>query len=255
MGHLPRLKKSFGQHLLLASGILERIVEYAELTSEDMIVEIGPGTGNLTVQILKKNPQKVFLLEADPEMVAYLENRFSEEIKEKRLIVYLADAKCFDYEVISAKEFKILGNLPYNQASLIVERVIFFFTKVPLAIFMVQKEVAERWQSRESWLSFFIQTFFDIEYLMTVPPRFFFPRPKVHSAVIKLKRKQKKEMIAPLEDYKNFLIRLFTQKRKALKHKMGEEILQKANIPPQTRAEELTLEKVWELYQLWQKNN
>jgi 16S rRNA (adenine1518-N6/adenine1519-N6)-dimethyltransferase len=245
----PRLKKRFGQHLLVSSGVLSKIAEFAEISSADPIVEIGPGTGNLTEEVLKRNPRKLYLLEIDDEMFAYLEERFKDEIQEEKVILFKADAGKFDYSLILEAEFKVLGNLPYNRASLIVERMVYYFQKVPLAVFMVQKEVAERWMEIESWLSVFIQTFYDIEYMMTVPPRFFVPQPKVDSAVIRLKRKPKVEGF-DLKDYKGFLVKLFANRRKALRSKLPSDLLARANIPPLARAEELTVEDFIRLYRL-----
>jgi 16S rRNA (adenine1518-N6/adenine1519-N6)-dimethyltransferase len=114
---------------------------------------------------------------------------------------------------------------------------------------MVQKEVAERWMGIESWLSVFIQTFYDIEYMMTVPPRFFVPQPKVDSAVIRLKRKPKIEAFN-LKDYKGFLVKLFANRRKALRSKLPSDLLERANISPLARAEELSVEDFRRLYRL-----
>ena len=245
----PRLKKRFGQHLLVSYGVLSKIAEFAEISSADPIVEIGPGTGNLTKEILKRNPRKLYLLEIDDEMVAYLKERFKDEIQEEKVILLKADAGKSDYSLILEAEFKVLGNLPYNRASLIVERIVYYFQKIPLAVFMVQKEVAERWMEVESWLSVFIQTFYDIEYMMTVPPRFFVPQPKVDSAVIRVKRKPKVEAF-DLKDYKAFLVELFANRRKALRSKLPSDLLERANISPLARAEELLVEDFIRLYKL-----
>jgi 16S rRNA (adenine1518-N6/adenine1519-N6)-dimethyltransferase len=245
----PRLKKRFGQHLLVSSGVLSKIAEFAEISSADPIVEIGPGTGNLTEEVLKRNPRKLYLLEIDDEMIAYLKERFKDEIQEEKVILLKADAGKFDYSLILEAEFKVLGNLPYNRASLIVERMVYYFQKIPLAVFMVQKEVAERWMGVESWLSVFIQTFYDIEYMMTVPPRFFVPQPKVDSAVIRLKRKPKVEAF-DLKDYKGFLVKLFANRRKSLRSKLPSDLLERANISPLARAEELSVEDFIRLYKL-----
>lgn len=249
MKQRPRLKKRLGQHLLVSPGVLSKIAEFAEISSSDAIVEIGPGTGNLTEEILKRNPKKLYLLEIDEEMIFYLKERFRPFVQEEKIILLKADAGEFNYSLIPEEEIKVLGNLPYNRASLIVERVVFHFQQIPLAVFMVQKEVAERWMAIESWLSVFIQTFYSVEYLMTVPPRFFVPRPKVDSAVIRLKR-DIKATLEDLGDYKSFLVKLFANPRKALRAKLPTELLEKANISPLARAEELLLEDFIRLYSL-----
>ncbi len=249
MKQRPRLKKGLGQHLLVSIGVLSKIVEFAEISSGDAILEIGPGTGNLTEEILKRNPKRVYLLEIDEEMIAYLKERFKDGVQDGKVILIVADAGKFDYSLIPEGEIKVLGNLPYNRASLIVERVVFHFQQIPLAVFMVQKEVAERWIGVESWLSVFIQTFYDIEYMMTVPPRFFVPKPKVDSAVIRLRRKPKAEML-DLKDYKFFLVKLFSNRRKVLRSKLSSDLLERANISPLARAEELSLEEFLRLYRV-----
>jgi len=249
----PRLKKGLGQHLLVSLGVLNQIAEFAQISSIDTVVEIGPGTGNLTQTILRRKPKKLYLIEVDNEMISYLEERFKAEIADKRVVLIKGDAVKFDYSAIHEEEFKVLGNLPYNRASLIVERIVQHLWKVPFAVFMVQKEVAERWMEFESWLSVFIQTFYDLEYLMTVPPRFFIPRPKVDSAVIRLKRNPKAH-ITDLSAYKSFLVKLFSNRRKALRTKVPLEILEKAPIHPLARVEELSLEDFLRLYRVFSRD-
>ena len=229
-----RLKKFYGQHLLVSPGILKRIVEFARLNAEDVVVEIGPGTGNLTKEILKEPIKELHCLEIDKDMIEELK-----KLKDQRLKLYQTDASEFDY--------CLLGNLPYNSASLILERTVLFHRCVVLAVFMVQKEVAQKLVKGLSWLGVFVKTFFETEYLMTVPPRFFLPPPKVQSAVIRLTRKEPSPEIEPTE-YKAFLTKLFSLRRKALKNKFPEELLRKASIDPQRRVEGLSLEEIQRLY-------
>lgn len=241
-----KLKKHLGQHLLISPGVLKKIAEFAELKKEETIVEIGPGTGFLTKELLKYPIKRLILIEFDYEMVDYLKNN----LKDERIVLIHADAATFDYRALNERELKVLGNLPYNMASLIVENIVFYHTLIPFSLFLVQKEVAEKWLSGKSWLSLFIQTFYDLEYLMTVPSRFFKPPPKVNSALIKFKRNIKKEFFDLLR-YKNFLTFLYQHKRKMLKKKFPEKLLMEANLPGTLRPENLKLKEVFLLYEKW----
>jgi 16S rRNA (adenine1518-N6/adenine1519-N6)-dimethyltransferase len=242
------LKKRFGQHLLISSGILQKLVELAEIKPEETVVEIGPGTGNLTRKLLNTPLKKLYLIEIDPEMIEHLKKT----IKDERVFFINDDATNFDFTSLGEKELKLIGNLPYNVASLIIENTIMHKNIIPCAFYMVQKEVAERLISEKSWLSVFVNTFYEVEYLMSIPPRFFIPPPKVVSAFIRLKRKEFKDInISDLKDYKNFLIKLFSHKRKMIKHKMDRELLTKAGILEEKRVEELELRDFLSLYSVF----
>jgi dimethyladenosine transferase (EC 2.1.1.-) len=117
---------------------------------------------------------------------------------------------------------------------------------------MVQKEVAERLINEKSWLSIFVKTFYEVEYLMSIPARFFIPPPKVVSAFIKLTRKNLID-VYDLKEYKNFLTKIFAQKRKMLKHKINEIYLKDVGISGEKRVEELELKDFLSLYLSFQK--
>jgi 16S rRNA (adenine1518-N6/adenine1519-N6)-dimethyltransferase len=239
------LKKKWGQHLLVSSGVLDRLVELAEI-KEEVVVEIGPGTGNLTKRLLNTPLKRLYLLEIDPEMV----EKLKVSLNDPRVVIFQTDATTFDFNTLNEKELKLIGNLPYNVASLIIENTIYHKHLIYQAFYMVQKEVAERLIQQKSWLSVFVNTFYQLEYLMSIPPRFFVPPPKVNSAYLKFTRKNFDE-IKDLKRYKSFLVQIFSQKRKMLKHKVPSEILEKASILPQKRVEELNLLDFITLYQIW----
>ncbi|MFN3869977.1 MAG: 16S rRNA (adenine(1518)-N(6)/adenine(1519)-N(6))-dimethyltransferase RsmA [Aquificaceae bacterium] len=242
-----RLKKYLGQHLLVASGVLESMVKYIDPKEGEILVEIGPGTGNLTKRILPYPFKEFHLLEIDPDMVEELKN----SIKDGRVFIHQADATCFDFCALG-NNLKVFGNLPYNVGSLIVENTVFHHRCIPQAIYMLQKEVAEKVQKGPSWLSTFVRSFYKVEYLMSLPGRFFFPKPRVSSALIRLSRRQDIPDL-DLKDYKNFLTNLYSMKRKALKNKISEQLLMKLSIDPMTRVEALDPERILLLYNI-QKN-
>ena len=238
-----RLKKSYGQHVLISQGVIAKIVQFAQLEYGEVVVEIGPGTGNLTKEILKYPIAQLHLVELDREMVDYLKSN----IKSDKVYIHHEDAVKFDFCRIG-KNLKVLGNLPYNVGSLILENVVFHKDCIYIAVFMLQKEVAEKIEKGSSWLSTFVRTFYRVEYLMSVPARFFIPPPKVQSGVVKLSRLDGHNF--DLEDYKKFLTNLYAQRRKAIKNKLDEDLLQKARINPMARVEDLRLEDVINLYVL-----
>ena len=241
----PKLKKSFGQHLLVSEGVLNKIAEELNIQEGETIVEIGGGTGNLTRVLLKYPLKRLYVIELDDEMIEHLKS-----ISDERLKIIKADASSFSFCSLG-NDLKVVGNLPYNVASLIIENTVYHKDCIPLAVYMVQKEVAEKLEGKKDtgWLSVFVRTFYDVEYVMSVPARFFVPPPKVTSAVIKLKRNEKIR-VDDLKNYKSFLTRLFENRRKVLRKKIDQSILEKAEINPNARVEELKLEDFFKLYEL-----
>ncbi|WP_029521898.1 16S rRNA (adenine(1518)-N(6)/adenine(1519)-N(6))-dimethyltransferase RsmA [Persephonella sp. KM09-Lau-8] len=245
-----RTKKKFGQHLLIASGVIQKIVDEIDVRPEDIIVEIGVGTGQLTEEILKRNPKKLYGIEIDPEAYPIIEEKFSEYKNFQLIKKDFFDVNLF--ELSEGQKIKVVGNLPYNVASLILVNMPFYIDIIQLCVFMLQKEVAEKLIAKPktkqyTFLSVFIQTFFDVEYVMSVPARFFKPPPKVTSAVVKLIPKEKPP-IDKVKEYKNFVSHLFSARRKMLRTKLPVEVLKKADIPETARAEELTVEDFINLF-------
>lgn len=243
-----RLKKALGQHLLVAKDVLSKMAQLIDPKENEVLLEIGPGTGNLTREVLKYPFREIHLVELDPQMVSFL----MENLRDKRVRIHQEDATRFDFCSLGS-DLKVFGNLPYNVASLIVERTVLQHRCVREAVYMFQKEVGEKLQKGPSWLSTFVRTFYHVEYLMSLPARFFRPPPKVQSALLRFKRKE----ILPqmdLEDYKAFLTKLYSSRRKALKSKFPEELLVSLNIDPMLRVEALKLEEILLLYNTWQKS-
>ena len=245
-----RTKKKFGQHLLVAPGVIQKIVDEIDVQAEDIIVEIGVGTGQLTEEILKRNPKKLYGIEIDPEAYPIIEEKFSEYKNFQLIKKDFFDVNLF--ELSEGQKIKVVGNLPYNVASLILVNMPFYLDIIRLCVFMLQKEVAEKLIAKPktkqyTFLSVFIQTFFNVEYVMSVPARFFKPPPKVTSAVVKLIPKEKPP-IDKVKEYKNFVSHLFSARRKMLRTKLPVEVLKKADIPETARAEELTVEDFINLF-------
>ncbi len=243
-------KKEFGQHFLKSGGVVEKIVEVAQITPQDEVIEIGPGTGALTETILKKgSPKKLIALEVDKTLIPLLREKFKDF---PNLEILNADATEVDFCKLADRPI-LLGNLPYNVGSLIVLNTVMAKDCIKRAVYMLQKEVAEKLtlkSKKPSWLSIFVNTFFDTEYIMSVPARFFYPPPKVTSAVIKMTPKREQPDF-DLEDYKRFLEKVFSERRKMLKKKLPLEVLNKTNIDPNQRVEQLKLEDFIRLYKVY----
>ncbi len=231
---MVRLKKSLGQHLLISKGVLKKIADCIDIKG-GTVVEIGGGTGNLTRELLKKEPKKLIVLEIDRNMVELLEN-----IKDVRLEIIEIDASQFDFCSLGEK-IKVVGNLPYNYYSFIIENVVRHRYCIREACFLLQKEVAERIEGKRNvgWLSLLVRSFYRVEYLMTVPARFFRPPPKVNSGLIRLKRYETLPKV-DTDKYIKLLKKIFSDRRKMLKKKIRENILIKCGVNPKARAEELT---------------
>ncbi|HID79225.1 MAG TPA: ribosomal RNA small subunit methyltransferase A [Aquifex aeolicus] len=245
---MVRPKKRFGQHFLKAKGVVEKIVSALDIDRESVVLEIGAGTGVLTEDLLKRNPKKLIAVEVDKELLPLLKEKFG---KYSNFELVNRDATKLNFCQFS-RQLKLVGNLPYNVASLIVLNTVFSKDCVERAVYMVQKEVAERLtlKGKPSWLGIFVNTFFDSQYLTSVPPRFFFPPPKVVSAVVKFTPKVNPPPFH-LEEYKEFLEKLFSQPKKMLRKKLPPELLQKAGISPDARVHQLTLKDIWRLYETY----
>ncbi len=245
-----KTKKRFGQHLLVSEGIIKKIVDEIDIKPEDIIVEIGVGTGQLTKEILNRKPKKLYGIEIDKTAYPIIEEKFSSF---ENFVLIKKDY--FDvnlYEIAENKKIKLVGNLPYNVSSLILVDAVFKIDILKLCVFMVQKEVAEKLVAKPkgknfTFLTVFIQTFFDVEYIMSVPARFFSPPPKVTSAVVKLIPKENSP-VKDKKEFKNFVSNLFSQRRKMLRTKIEEDILKKAGINPKSRVEELDKDQILKLY-------
>jgi 16S rRNA (adenine1518-N6/adenine1519-N6)-dimethyltransferase len=202
-----------GQNFLVDPQVIERIADYAGLTPEDCVLEIGPGTGNLT-EVLSSRAGKVVAVEVDPALAANLRGRFD------NVRVVLVDALKADLSSFSCN--KIVSNLPYQISS----KVTFKIVRMPfdLAVLMYQKEFAKKMAARPGSddygrVSVVVQHFCQAEILEHVPRTAFRPVPEVQSAIVRLESKPKKPGID--EDLFMRLVEgLFSHRRKKVKKTM-----------------------------------
>jgi 16S rRNA (adenine1518-N6/adenine1519-N6)-dimethyltransferase len=238
-----KAKKSLGQNFLMHARTAERIVAAAGVTREDVVVEVGPGTGALTRELLKC-AKKVIAIEADDRLIPVLEETFANELALKTLELIHADIREIDTTRFP-KGYSLVANIPYYITG---ELFRFFLTasNQPQAMtLLVQKEVAERIarSKKESLLSLSIKVYGTPAYAFTVPKGAFVPAPKVDSAVLTIRDISRKHFNSPEEEQRFFeLIRAgFAHKRKLLANNLREVGFTNLSLPPKVRAEDLPL--------------
>ena len=252
-------KKSLGQHWLKDPEILADIAEAAELTGDDVVLEIGPGLGTLTSRLLAR-ANSVTAVEFDADLARKLPGQFPG----KKLTVVNQDILQFDLNQLP-KNYKVVANVPYYITSKIVEKLMTAENKPSIAVLLVQKEVAERIAAEAgnmSILSVSVQIFAEAELDIEVPRQFFTPPPKVDSQVVVL-RTRDDPLITP-EDQRDFfrIVKAgFSAKRKKLRSSLSgglgidksvaEELLKNAGISPDARAEDLAIEDWKKLLKEW----
>ena len=242
---LPRAKKRFGQHFLTDRHYLARIAEAIAPRAGDSMVEIGPGTGILTAELVPK-VERLHVVEIDRELAADLAARFPEG----KLVIHRADALDFDFGSLAAP-LRVVGNLPYNVSTPILFRIAAVADRLRDAVFMLQKEVVERMVAApdtEAYgrLSVMLQYRFAMALLFRVPPGAFTPPPKVDSAVVLMKplaadrpRARDEELFAKI------VMAAFSQRRKTLRNAVrvhvSAEAFARAGIDPRRRGETLSV--------------
>lgn len=227
-----KAKKSYGQHFLANSDIARRIADALLLDDEcPAIVEVGPGKGMLT-QFLRNKGKDLFLVEADPDMVEWL-NKHMPEVKPG--LIYSDFLKLHLDTAIHAPSFALIGNFPYNISSQIVFHMLKYRDRIPQMVGMFQKEmalriVADKGSKIYGVISVLTQAYYTAEYLFSVAPGSFSPPPKVQSGVIRLMRKPDDSLTCDHRLFRIVVKQAFSQRRKMLRNTMktflkGDELL------------------------------
>jgi 16S rRNA (adenine1518-N6/adenine1519-N6)-dimethyltransferase len=184
MPALPRAKKRFGQHFLTDRHYVDRIVHAIAPREGDAMVEIGPGTGILTRELVPRL-RELHAVEIDRDLAAALKREFP-----SKLVVHEADALAFPFESLGPA-LRVVGNLPYNVSTPILFRMAALADRLRDCVFMLQKEVVERMVAAPGTadygrLSVMLQYRFAMALQLRVPPGAFTPPPKVDSAVVRM---------------------------------------------------------------------
>jgi len=250
-GHRP--KKRLGQNFLKSRTIIGRILGQLEPQAGETIIEIGPGKGALTLPLAESGAD-IWPVEFDRDLMERLESKL-EDYSNVRLIN--ADFLEFEPKQHGIRAFKLVGNLPYNITSPTIDWCLRHHDRIELAVFMVQKEMAERLTGTpgsKAWapISIFTQMHFKIARCFNVPPRYFTPPPKVTSSVIKLT--PLRPPVAEITPQLDKVVRTsFAHRRKKLTNNLSPEIvpepdtlraiLDQLGLKETVRAEALTIDQ------------
>lgn len=255
--HGVRAAASLGQRFLVDRAVLAAIVEAAELSPDDDVLEVGPGPGVLTAALAAR-VRTVTAVEVDPRMVALLKETLAGQ---KNVHVVNADGLKVDLLGIAPRPItRIVANLPYQITTPLLERFLADGRRPPLVVVLVQHEVARRMAAtprdgrERGYLSVFTQSFAEARIVRRVPARAFRPAPRVDSAVVAL-RTRPRPVFAPLaqEPFLRLVSDAFRHRRKQLRSGLGHEagldrerataVLGRAGIAPERRPETLSLEE------------
>lgn len=243
-------RQKLGQHFLVSERVLDRIAAAGCGSGVHVAVEIGPGKGALTAKLLPLTG-KLVAIELDPDLAGYLMSRFGDS---PNFELHNMDALHAPYE--SWAGAAVLGNLPYYVATPIIERIARAISLFPRAVFLIQREVAERITaspgSRDyGYLSVLIQFFATVRLLFRVAPGCFQPPPQVESAVIELTPRTEPIAVTDPDAFVRFLGVCFRMKRKTLRNNLAVQF-DRAQLDefPETaqRAEQMSLPDLAALY-------
>ena len=216
-----KTKKSLGQNFLIDRNIIKSIVNIGDIKKNNVILEVGPGTGNLTEYILKKNPKKIFVIEKDSNLVNLLNGKFNDKIN-----ILNKDILEFDLNNISKEKIIIFGNLPYNISTKILTQWITTHEKFKCykkLILMFQKEVADRILAKTNSrnygrLSIISNWRLNIKKEFNISPQCFFPKPKIDSTLLSFVPKKEFYYIKNPENLEKITRIFFNQRRKMIKN-------------------------------------
>ena len=254
--HNLKLTKSLGQNFIVDTSVSRDIVNGAEVTEEDLVIEIGPGVGTLTAEILKK-AKRVVAVELDSRLIPVIQEELGHN---EKLTLINGDALKVDFKEIigDEKSVKLVANLPYYVTTPIIVKLLKEKHNFKSLTIMIQKEVAERMDAKPSSndysaLSLLVQYYCKTRIVRNVPPQCFIPRPKVDSIVITLERLEEPRVTPKNEKLFFDIIRnSFNMRRKTLWNSVKslglskealEEAFAKADIDVKRRGETLSIEE------------
>ena len=250
----------FGQNFMIDQNLLRIVADAGNPAAGDLVIEVGPGTGTLTEEILSRGAE-VLAVEIDRDLAGLLRERFKDESRFKLIEGDALDSKhSLNRELLAAIHSaqsppKLIANLPYNIASpLIIDLLL---AGVDLLAFTVQKEVAERLKAGPGTdaygaLSVMVQLLAKVEILRTLPASAFWPAPKIESALVRLVRNDR--LGARARDFSIFLQKLFSSRRKTLRKSLADTFadcataFKELGLDPTTRAEILSPDELLSLY-------
>jgi 16S rRNA (adenine1518-N6/adenine1519-N6)-dimethyltransferase len=250
-----KTKKSLGQNFLIDREVLEKIVSITDITNKE-VLEIGPGSGNLTTYILKQKPKKLYVVEKDDDLTILLKKKFDTEIE-----IINDDILKVSESNISEQKLSVFGNLPYNISTEILSKWIlnigsnFWFESLVL---MFQKEVADRIisefnNSKYGRLSILSSWKLNVEKIIDIKPQSFSPRPKIDSSLLLFTPKKNFFELKNPKNLEKITRIFFSQRRKMLKKPFnqvfanGKKVAEKFGIDLNLRPQNLEPETYFKL--------
>lgn len=234
-------KKSLGQNFLKDNNVVKKIIKAIDIY-DNKILEIGPGLGILTENILIKKPKKFIIIEKD----LYLYQKLKKKFNEKK--IHIINDDFFNYDLSKLKKFIIISNLPYNLSTKILINVIKLNQNFTEIICMIQSELAEKFDYKKNKMNkykFLSEYCSEYKILFDVSPNVFYPKPKVKSKVVRFKLKNKEIDINKLNQFINLF---FLNKRKKIKsNKYFKNIIEKKI--EDKRYEDLKFNEVLNIYE------
>ena len=256
-----KYKKKLGQNFLVDKNILKKIINFSLIKNHDCILEIGPGSGNLTNEILKKNPKKMKVIEKDENLIPILLKKF-----DKKIDILNCDILKIDEKKLFESKCKVFGNLPYNISTKIISKWILNLDDEPWfdeMYLMFQKEVAERIIANVNTknygrISILSNWKFNIEKIVDIYPSSFKPKPKVDSTLLVFTPKNEFYNLKNSKNLEYITNIFFSQKRKMIKKplkflfKNFEDISKKLSLDLNSRPQNLdnlTYYKICDIYE------
>ena len=253
-------KKSLGQNFLIDKNIIKKISDVYPIKENNEILEIGPGTGNLTEFLIKKKPRKIFLIEKDKNLFLELKKKYN------NIEIFNNDILRLPLRKIINEKTIIFGNLPYNISSQILIKFILNKEKLPfrILIFMFQKELADRIlaqpdTSNYGRLTILTNWKFTVKKLFDISPNSFYPKPKIQSTLLIFEKKKNFQLFKNPDSLGKVTKIFFNQRRKKIKKQYkilfnnNNEIAQRLNIDLNCRPQNLKPEIFYSLTQEFEK--
>jgi len=251
-------KKKFGQNFLQDKNIIKKIVDTAPITEKDLVIEIGPGSGALTEFLTAK--AKTISYEIDLDLKEILDSKFGNN--DNSIIIFddfLKRNIKEDISKINYNKLYVVANLPYYITTPIIDKIIKEKLDIDMMVLMVQKEVGERFTSKEgtkdySSITVYLNYYFDLKKEFVISRNVFYPKPNVDSMIISLSKKKDKIKVNNEELFLKLIRDSFQFKRKTLKNNLKnydwnkiKEYLDNNEINETVRAEELSLNNYIEI--------
>lgn len=266
-GMQPRHR--FGQNFMIDQNLVKLVADAGEVAAGDCVIEVGPGTGTLTDELLARGAE-VLAVEIDRDLAQALAHRFETSDRFELIIGdALAGKHKLNGDLVAAiadpsaesRRMKLVANLPYNIASpLVIELLL---AGVDLLAFVVQKEVGDRLAAKEGTddygpLTVMAQLLSDVEILRKLPPAAFWPAPRIDSALVRMRRRD--QLGSSAGPFHEFLRKIFSARRKTLRKALvgagvdADAALARSNLDGQIRAEELSPARLLELFNKSREN-